>query len=125
MDPISEMITGIRNGQNTKKDKIKISFSNIKYEISKVLKEKGMIRDCKKSKDDLVIKLKYDDKNIPKIASIKRISKPSRRIYVSSQKIPKVKNGLGFVIISTSNGVISGGKAKKLGVGGEIICEVW
>jgi len=125
MDPISEMITTIRNGQNTKKDKIEIPFSTIKYEISKVLKEKGMIRDCKKSKDGLIIKLKYDDKDIPKIKSIRRISKPSRRFYASSQKIPRVRSGLGFVIISTSNGVISGGKAKKLGIGGEIICEVW
>lgn len=124
MDPISEMITTIQNGFKEKRDKVQIPFSNLKFQITKVLKDKGMIRDCKKSKDWLIVKLKYDN-DLPKIENIKRLSRPSKRIYVSSDRIPRVRNGLGFVVISTSQGVIDGGKARKMGVGGELICEVW
>lgn len=125
MDPIADMISVIKNGFLAKKDKVKVPFSAIKFEVCKALKEKGLIRDTKQSNQNLVIKLKYNDDGSPKLTEIKRISKPSRRVYVSCDEIPRILQGLGFVIISTSKGVIDGAKAKKMRVGGELICKAW
>ena len=124
MDAISNMLTSLQNGLRMRKDKVSIPFSNLKFEIAKILKEKKLIREVKKKDDLLIIKLKFENNSSP-IKYIKRISKPSQRIYVSYSEIPKVRNGLGFVIISTSKGVLDGGKAKKEKVGGELICKVW
>lgn len=125
MDGVSNILVSIKNGLSAQKEKIEIPFSNLKFEIAKILKERGLIRDTTKKEENLIIKLKYDINNLPKIRFIERISKPSRRIYVSHNEIPRVRNGLGFVIVSTSKGVLDGSKARKQGVGGELICKVW
>ena len=125
MDAISNMLTSLLNGMKAKKDKIAIPFSNLKYEIARVFKEKGIIRDMSKKDGNLIIKLKYNDDNSAKISIIKRISSPGKRIYISSTRIPKIRGGLGFLVISTSRGVMDGARARKENVGGELICKVW
>ncbi|WGS66140.1 30S ribosomal protein S8 [Enterobacteriaceae bacterium ET-AT1-13] len=126
-DPISDMLTYIRNGQNIRKKKIIMPFSNIKNEISRVLKDEGYIKDYKKvisNKIYLEIILKYYN-NKPVIENIKRISKSSLRVYKKNKELPKVMNCLGIAIISTSKGIMSDSLARKNGIGGEIICYVY
>jgi small subunit ribosomal protein S8 len=125
MNPVSEMLATIKNGLKAKKDQIEIPYSAFKFAIAQVFKEKGLIRAVKKNEDNLIIKLKYNTDGSLLIREIKAISAPSRRVYVSSSEIPRVKSGYGFVIISTSQGVMDGAKAKKLHIGGELICKAW
>jgi small subunit ribosomal protein S8 len=129
MDRIGDMLTIIRNGQAAEKKSVFVPFSKVKFEIAKVLKEKGFIEKVIKTsrggarKMELV--LKYDNEGVPKISSIKRISKPGGRVYASSQKIKYVKQGYGFAIISTSRGMMTDKEARQKKIGGELICEVW
>jgi len=128
-DPVADYLTRIRNGQARLKKFVDIPCSNLKKRISYILKEEHFLRDFIEIKDGkqnmLRVFLKYDyDKN-PIIHGIKRISKPGCRIYVSSDNLPRVLNGLGISILTTSKGVISNKKAKKLSVGGEVLCHVW
>ncbi|WMC19754.1 MAG: 30S ribosomal protein S8 [Enterobacteriaceae bacterium PC38] len=126
-DPISNMLTYIRNGQIIKKKKINIPFSNIKKEIAKILKQEGYIKDYKikiKNIKKIELILKYF-KNKPVIENIKRISKPSLRIYKKKKNLPVVMNYLGIAIISTSKGIMTDSLARKLGLGGEIICYIY
>ena len=128
-DPVADYLTRIRNGQARLKKFVDIPCSNLKKRISYILKEEHFLRDFIEIKDGkqnmLRVFLKYDyDKN-PVIHGIKRISKPGCRIYVSSDNLPRVLNGLGISILTTSRGVISNKKAKKLSVGGEVLCHVW
>lgn len=126
-DPISDMLTRIRNAQMTKKSTVSMPYSKIKLAIANVLKEEGYIEssyvDEKIQKRNLTIKLRYycDD---PVIKEIKRISKPGLRIYKSRNDLPEVMNGLGIAIVSTSKGVVSSNKAKAMQVGGELLCTV-
>jgi len=126
-DPISDMLTRIRNSQASNKISVKISFSNIKLEISKVLKEEGYILDViiKKSKKIffLEIFLKYFQGHAV-IEKIERASRPSSRIYKKKRSIPMVMDGFGISILSTSKGVMTDKNARKIGLGGEIICYV-
>ncbi|BCG49462.1 30S ribosomal protein S8 [Candidatus Profftella armatura (Diaphorina cf. continua)] len=127
-DPIADMLTYIRNGQIVNKRKIIMPSSKIKIEIAKVLKNEGYIKDffiikCLKNKFELKILLKYY-MNRPVIECLKRISRPGLRIYKNKNNIPKIMNGLGLVIISTSSGIITDRKARAMGIGGEIICYV-
>ena len=128
-DPISDMLTRIRNAIMASYDKTEVPCSKMKIDIVKILKFEGYIRNYKIIKDGkqdiIVIYLKYDDKKNPVIKGLKRISKPSCRIYSRCKKIPQVLNGLGINIVSTSNGVITDREAKKIGIGGEIICSIW
>jgi len=128
-DPISDYLTRIRNAQMVKKPFVDIPCSNLKIRISYILKEEHFIRDYHKISDNkqniLRLFLRYDVDENPVIHGIKRVSTPGCRRYVPSDKIPKVLNGLGISIITTSRGVISNKKAKKLNVGGEILCSVW
>ncbi len=128
-DPIADMLTRIRNGIMASFDKVEVPCSKTKINIAKVLKFEGYIRNYKTIKDTkqgiLVIYLKYNEDKSPVIKGLKRISKPSCRIYSRCKKIPRVLNGLGINIVSTSKGVITGREARRLGVGGEIICSVW
>lgn len=125
MDPISEMLDQIKNGLKLRKDKIEVPSSNIKLSICEILKSKSLIRDCAKKEDSIVIKLNYNDQGQPKINDIIRLSKPSRRVYVSYLDIPNIRSGLGHTIVSTSKGIMEGREAKKLKIGGELICKVW
>ena len=128
-DPVADYLTRIRNGQARLKKFVDIPCSNLKKRISYILKEEHFVRDFIEIKDGkqnmLRVFLKYDfDKN-PVIHGIKRISKPGCRVYVSSDKLPRVLNGLGISILTTSKGVLSNKKAKKLSIGGEVLCHVW
>jgi small subunit ribosomal protein S8 len=129
VDPTSDMVTRIRNASMASYDKVEIPCSRMKINIAEILKIEGYIRNYKIIKDTkqgiLVIYLKYNEDKSSVIKGLKRISKPSCRIYSRCKKIPRVLNGLGINIVSTSKGVITGREAKRLGVGGEIICSVW
>lgn len=126
-DPISDMLTRIRNAQMARKKNVQIPFSKIKSAIATVLKEEGYIEDFNKKPSDkhdiLEVNLKYYA-GLPVIDHIKRISKPGLRVYKPVSDIPEVMNGLGTAIVSTSKGVMTGRNAKDAGVGGEVICVV-
>ncbi len=127
-DPIADMLTRIRNAIRIKAEKVDIPISKMKLEIAKILKEEGFIRAYKILKDRkqgiLRVIPKYID-NESVISGMKRISKPGRRVYVGSNKIPVVMGGLGIAIITTSRGVLSDKVCKRESVGGEVICYVW
>lgn len=124
-DTVSDMLTCIRNGQARGKVTIVMSLSNLKCEIAKLLKTEGYISDfvVDKERNILEIKLKYY-RGKPVIDFIKRISRPGKRVYCSKHKIPKVRNGLGIVIISTSKGLVTDRTARLMGQGGEILAMV-
>jgi small subunit ribosomal protein S8 len=129
-DPVSDMLTRIRNGYIAKLDSVSIPYSKLKIEIAMILDEEGYIRSYEIRKDENVgglikIYLKYDKDKKSVITALKRISKPGLRVYAQKDEIPRVLGGLGTVILSTSKGVLTGTGAKKLGVGGEVICSIW
>ena len=128
-DPVADYLTRIRNGQGRLKKFVDIPCSNLKKRISYILKEEHFVRDFIEIKDNkqnmLRVFLKYDFENEPVIHGIKRISKPGCRVYVDSDNLPRVLNGLGISILTTSKGVISNKKAKQFSVGGEVLCHVW
>ena len=129
-DPVSDMLTRIRNGYIAKLDSVSIPYSKLKIEIAMILDEEGYIRSYEIRKDENVgglikIYLKYDKDKKSVITTLKRISKPGLRVYAQKDEIPRVLGGLGTVILSTSKGVLTGTGAKKLGVGGEVICSIW
>lgn len=127
-DPISDMLTRVRNAGMASLAETTMPSSNFKKAVAQVLLEEGYItkieEQCDGAKKELVIGIKYF-KRKPVIEGIRRISKPSCRIYCAKSEIPKVRNGMGTVILSTPEGVISGTKAAELNVGGEIVCYVW
>lgn len=125
-DPISDMLTRIRNANLVKKNDLLIPFSKIKFEIAKILEKEGFIKRAEKTKgkfDQINIILKYKNKE-PVIQYIKRISKPGQRIYYNYRQIPKILPSLGIWIISTSKGLITHDQARKQKIGGELICEI-
>ena len=129
-DPIADFLTRIRNGLAAKKRWVDIPSSALKKRISLVLKEEKFINDfffitSDGNKETIRIFLKYDYNGDPVIENIKRVSKPGLRVYVGAGEAPRVLDGLGISIISTSKGVLSSKKAKQLGVGGELLCEVF
>lgn len=128
-DPVADMLTKIRNGISAKHEKVDISPSKLKMEIIKILKSEGYIKNFKKinQNDKKVIRifLKYDSAENCIIHGLKSISTPGRRVYSGYKKLPRVFNGLGTVIVSTSFGVITGRRAVTEKVGGEILCTVW
>ena len=128
-DPISDFLTRIRNAQSAEKNWVDIPASNLKKRIAFVLKEEKFIRDIILIQDNkqnvLRIFLNYDYSKKPVIHGIQRFSKPGCRRYVTADNIPRVLNGMGVSILSTSKGVVSNKKAKLLNVGGEVLCQVW
>lgn len=125
-DPIADMLTRIRNANMSYKTEVSIPTSKLKVEIAKILEKEGYIQNVDTSNEgQIVLGLKYNDQRTRTISGIKRISKPGLRVYVSSTKIPRVLGGMGTGIISTNKGLLTDGEARKQGVGGEIICEVW
>ncbi len=125
------MLTRIRNAAKVKKAEVFIPFSKIKLEIAKILKREGFISDFEEIKKDnehkfggLNLILKYEDGNSV-INGIRKISKPGRRVYVTKEKLPVVVNNYGIAIISTSAGIMTNKQAKKAGLGGEVICEIY
>jgi small subunit ribosomal protein S8 len=125
-DPIADMLTRIRNANMSFKSDVSIPLSKVKVAIAKILEKEGYVSNIDLSKDnEIILGLKYDEKRQRTISGIKRISKPGLRVYVSSTTIPRVLGGMGIGIISTNKGLLTDGEARKQGVGGEIICEVW
>ncbi len=129
-DPIADMLTRIRNANKARFKTVNVNMSQMNINIAKVLKKTGYINNYDKAKNEkgqqmLEIILKYPDAKRTVIKNIKRISKPGRRVYVPADNIPKVLNGFGISILSTSKGVITDAEARELNVGGEILCNVW
>lgn len=128
-DPLADMLTRLRNAAAAKFQKVDIPASQLKLSIARILKEEGFIKNYKIIKDSkqgiLQIHLKYDERNQPMISGLKRVSKPSRRIYAGKDEIPLVRGGLGVAILSTNRGILTDREARKLGVGGEVLCQIW
>ena len=128
-DPIADMLTRIRNAGMAQHPKLDIPSSNVKVAIAEVLKDLGYIKNFKVITDDLQgvlrVYLKYDEQNNTVIHEIIRVSKPGRRVYVGQDEIPRIKNGLGAAILSTSKGVMDDVAAREAKVGGEVLCTVW
>ena len=128
-DPIADMLTKIRNASVAKFEKVDIPASKLKVEIVKILKNEGYIKTFKKVSQDgrnqIRIYLKYDQGNQSVIHGLERMSSPGRRVYTSYKRMPRVFNGYGTLIVTTSHGVITGRKASEKKVGGEILCSVW
>jgi len=127
-DPISDMLTRIRNGLSAKHERVDIPASKVKINIARILKEEGYIRNYKVFKDNkqgiLRILLKYNN-NEPVIKGLKRESKPSRRMYVKRDKVPYVLSGLGVGVLSTSKGILTDREARRQNVGGEFMFSIW
>lgn len=127
-DPIGDMIIQIKNAGLSGRENISLPFSKIKYQIAEILKKEGYIVNFKEIEGipfkKLQITLRYD-KQQHVITDVKRLSKPGLRVYVNRQSIPVVVGGMGIAIISTSNGLMTGKDAKKAGIGGELLCEIW
>lgn len=128
-DPVADMLTKIRNASMAKFEKVDVVTSKLKLEIVKILKNEGYIKNFKKvTQDNLTlirIFLKYDDESSPIIKGLQKISSPGRRVYSGYKRMPRVYNGYGTLIVSTSEGVTTGRKALERKVGGELICSVW
>ena len=128
-DTISELLTRTRNALSAKHEYADVPYSSINEKIAQILKEEGYILGNKTAKvkghDVLRILLKYDSEGAPVIEGIRQISTPGRRIYVKKEKIPRVKNGLGIAILSSSKGLVTDRKARELGIGGEVVCYIW
>lgn len=132
-DPIADMLSRIRNALMRRKEEVEMPSSRMLEAIAGILKEEGYIEDYQVVRGEaypiLKLRLKYKLKGtrhwVPAIEGLRRVSKPSRRVYVGADEIPEVRSGLGICILSTSQGVMTGREARKRGIGGELICEVW
>lgn len=128
-DPIADMLTRIRNAGMVRHDSVLIPASKIKLAISKILKEEGFIEDYEvvRGKPQRVIKirLKYRDKNQPAVTGLERVSRPGLRVYVQKKEVPRVYSGLGIAILSTPEGVMTGHRAWRREIGGEVLCYIW
>ena len=128
-DPVSDLLTRIRNATSVRHDRMDIPASKMKLEIAKILKQEGYIRTFKMIEEGpqgiIRIYLKYADDGEPVIHGLRRVSKPGRRVYRGVGELPKVRNGLGVAVISTNRGVVTDEQARGLQVGGEVLCEIW
>lgn len=130
-DPISDMLSRIRNASTARHDRTQMPTSRIKTAIAEILKSEGYISDCREEdggpggRRNLTIVLKYGRDRSCAIDGIRRVSRPGRRVYVRSADIPRVLSGLGISILSTSSGLMSDREARRKKVGGELLCEVW
>jgi small subunit ribosomal protein S8 len=128
-DPIADFLTRIRNGLHADHDEVEMPASTFKAELARILREQGYIEDFSVEPGRvgriLRVRLKYTENRQPVISGMQRMSKPGRRRYVAATTIPKVQGGMGTTIISTSRGVLTGHQARRAGVGGEVVAEVW
>ncbi|MEO6954268.1 MAG: 30S ribosomal protein S8 [Polyangia bacterium] len=128
-DPISDMLTRIRNGITARKAKVQIPSSKLKQRIAQVLLDEGFLVDVAHEHDNkqgiITVELKYDTNNVNVIQGIRRVSRPGQRKYARKDNMPRVRSGLGVGILTTSKGVMTDRAAKKAGLGGELLCEVW
>ena len=128
-DPVADFLARIRNAMNARHPKLDVPASRLKLEIARILKEEGYISNFKGTEEEgkkvLRVYLKYDANNEGAISNVKRISRPGCRVYVGRNEIPRVLGGLGINILTTPKGVMTGRQARKAGVGGEILCEIY
>ena len=128
-DPIADMLTRIRNANSAKHESVEIPASNLKKAIAQILLDEGYIKDYTVTEDNkqgvIKVTLKYGENKQRIIQGLRRVSKPGLRIYASSQDLPKVKNGLGVAIISTSKGIMTDKEARKQNIGGEVLAFIW
>jgi small subunit ribosomal protein S8 len=128
-DPIADMLTRIRNASAARHKELTIPSSKLKREIARILAEEGFIESWDTASDgvqeSLTMRLRYADGRTPVVSGLKRISKPGLRVYARKTEIPRVLGGLGLAILSTSHGVMTGSQARKLNLGGEVLCYVW
>jgi small subunit ribosomal protein S8 len=128
-DPIADMLTRVRNALQARHAKVDVPASRLKMEIARILKEEGYVLNYKMTEEgakrSIRIYLKYTAVNAPVISRIERISRPGCRVYVGSTDIPRILGGLGINILTTPKGVMTGSSARKEGVGGEVLCQIW
>jgi small subunit ribosomal protein S8 len=128
-DPVADLLTRIRNAVSARQQKLDLPASKLKMEIARILKEEGYISNFKATEENgrkvLRVYLKYSSNNDAAITNLARVSRPGCRVYVGHQEIPRVLGGLGINILTTPKGVMTGRQARKSGIGGEILCEVW
>ena len=128
-DPIADMLTRVHNGLMARQKQVVMPGSKVKLAMARILKDEGFIRDFEMTKDvpqpQLRIVLKYDRDRKSVVTGLKRISRPGRRVYVKRSDIPWVLSGLGVAILSTPQGIMTGQKARRQGLGGEVLCYVW
>ena len=128
-DPIADYLTRIRNAMLVKHDQLEMPASNLKVELSQILKEQGYINDYERiseqPSDRLRLVLRYNDEGVPAIRRVQRVSRPGRRIYCRKNEIKPVLSGIGTQVVSTSQGLLTDSEARERGVGGEILCEIW
>lgn len=123
-DSIADLLTRIRNAYTAMHSTVSMSTSRTREAMLGIMRTEGYIEDFSREGDQFLVHLKYYE-NKPVVAGLKRISKPGRRVYVGSKDIPAVQNGLGICILSTSKGILEGRNAVEIGVGGELLCEIW
>ena len=128
-DTIADMLTRIRNANSMRYTEVKVPASKLKLELARILKEEGFIKDYKvleeTAQGTILLTLKYGDKKERVITGLKRISKPGLRVYAKADEVPKVLNGLGIAIISTSKGIMTDKEARNQGLGGEVLAYIW
>ncbi|OQA46293.1 MAG: 30S ribosomal protein S8 [Chloroflexi bacterium ADurb.Bin325] len=128
-DPIADMLARIRNGMLVRHKQVVVPGSKVKVALARILKDEGFIKDFEVTKDtpqpQLRVVLKYDRDRKSIVTGMKRVSRPGRRVYVKRSEIPWVLSGLGIAILSTPQGIMSDQKARRLGLGGEVLCYVW
>jgi small subunit ribosomal protein S8 len=129
MDSLSDLLTRIRNGIKAKKREVNMPSSRLGVEVVRILKEEGYVKNYKviddKKQGILNVTLKYTEDNRSAISGLKRVSKPGCRIYCTKDSVPKVLDGLGLVVVSTSRGVLTGRACEEQGAGGEVLCSIW
>lgn len=128
-DPIADMLTRIRNALMARHDEVVMPASRVKREIARILKDEGFVHGYEVfeegTKVHMRVLLKYTPERRPALSGLKRVSRPGRRVYARRDDIPRVKGGLGFAILSTSRGIMTGEEAYHAGIGGEVVCYVW
>lgn len=127
-DPLADMLARIKNAVAMRKKQVEIPHSRLKAEVAKVLLQEGYIAGVSETEGvsrSIVLELRYVGRRISAVQSLARLSRPGQRLYVGCADVPKIKSGLGTAILSTSKGVMSDKKARELGIGGELLCEVW
>ncbi|HEY6085405.1 MAG TPA: 30S ribosomal protein S8 [Nitrospira sp.] len=128
-DPISDLLVRLRNGFRRQHDVVTIPASKLKREVLRVLQAEGFIQGVEPATEDghavLKVQLRYVGEGEPMITGMERISKPGRRVYVGTKNIPRVRNGIGMAILSTSKGIMTDQASRKAGLGGEVLCSIW
>jgi small subunit ribosomal protein S8 len=128
-DPIADMLTRIRNAIMVKDPSVRMPHSRVKAGVAEVLKREGYIQDLevveRQGKKELLLHLRYARDQRPVIEGMERVSRPGRRVYVDTRKMPSIRAGLGIAILTTSKGIMTDAEARKAGIGGEVICNVW